>query len=73
MLIFFSGSDQVPTLEFPPKTPMVSFLTDPFSKFCTASTCEINLRLPTCHGEDHEAFKEAMHMAILNNDGFGGV
>lgn len=72
VLVFLSGADQVPPLGFIP-SPKVSFLHSPTSKFSTASTCDICLRLPTCHGEDYQAFKEAMVSSLKDNDGFGGV
>lgn len=60
------------------KTPKVEFLPvhDQFGflqKFCTASTCDIILRLPTCHGESYDLFKECMIMSLKDNDGFGGL
>ena len=72
VLVFFSGADRIPALGFP-HSPKVSFLYGQASKFCTASTCEIRLRLPTSHGEDYHSFREAMVMSLLDNDGFGGV
>ena len=51
--MFFSGADRVPPLGFS-RSPNVSFLYGQTSRFCTASTCEIYLQLPTCHGEDYE-------------------
>ena len=70
--MFFSGADHVPPLGFSSK-PKVSFLHDQSSKFCTASTCDIRLRLPTSHGEDYEAFRDALIMSFKDNDGFGVV
>ena len=52
VLVFFSGADQVPPLGFIP-SPKVSFLHSPTSKFSTASTCDICLRLPTCRTTRH--------------------
>ena len=72
VLVFFSGSDHVPPLGFS-SNPKVSFLYSGTSKFCTSSTCDIQLRVPTCHGEDYQAFRDAMIMSIKDNDGFGGV
>ena len=73
-LVFFTGADRIPPLGFD-KMPSVTFLHSDVtpSKFCTASTCDPQLRLPTCHGEDYEAFKDAMIMSLKDNDGFGGV
>lgn len=50
-----------------------TFLYGDTSRFCTSSTCDIQLRLPTCYGEDYQAFKDAMIMSLKDNDGFGGV
>ena len=38
----------------------------------TASTCELQLRLPTAH-KKYEHFQEYMVLGIKDNDGFGGV
>ena len=72
VLVFFSGTDRVPLLGFSPK-PKVSFLYSPSLKFCTSSTCNICLRLPTSHGEDYRAFRDAVILSLKSNDGFGGV
>jgi len=72
MLVFFTGADRVPPLGFS-KRPTVSFNHTNTSKFCTASTCDLQLRLPTCHGDDYSSFKDAMIMSLKDNDGFGGV
>ena len=74
VLVFFTGADRLPPIGFH-KVPKITFLHSDIntSKFSTASTCDLQLRLPTCHGEDYEAFKEAMIMSLKDNDGFGGV
>ncbi len=72
LLVFFTGADRMPPLGFD-KQLKVSFIHVSSSKFCTASTCDLQLRLPTCHGEDYEAFREAMVMSLKDNDGFGGL
>ena len=51
----------------------VTFLHDPTAKLATSSTCDLELRLPTCHGEDYTSFKEAFTMSLKDNDDFGGV
>ena len=71
VLTFFTGADSIPPLGFD-RQPNVCFLHDE-SIFCTASTCSIELRLPCCHQENYEAFKQAMIMSLHDNDGFGGV
>lgn len=72
VLVFFSGSDHVPSLGFS-SNPKVSFLHGETKTFCTSSTCDIQLCLPTCHGKDYQASKDAMIMSLKDNDGFGGV
>ena len=42
-------------------------------KLATANTCDLQLRLPTCHQEDFASFKEALIMSLEDSDGFGGV
>ena len=68
----FTGADRVPPLGFD-KDCSVSFLHGPGAKLATSSTCDLQLRLPTCHGEDFSSFKEAFIMSLKDNDGFGGV
>ena len=55
------------------KQPTITFLHNASAKFATASTCNLQLRLPTGYGEDYDAFKSAMVIALIDNDGFGGV
>ena len=68
VLVFFTGADHVPPLGF--EGASLTFQHSPTDKFATASTCDPELRLPTCYGEDIDAFEEAM---LKDNDGFGGV
>ena len=72
VLVFISGADRVPPLGFSTKSK-ISFVHNQTAKFCTASTCNIHLRLPTIHGDNYEAFRDAMIMSLKDNDGFGGV
>ncbi len=65
VLKFTSGADRLgfektPKVEFVPQFGFVR-------KFATASTCDITLRLPTCHGESYNL--EYDHVI----DGFGGL
>ncbi len=71
MLVFLSGSSHVPPVGFG-KKPSVVFVHDNFRKFATASTCDLQLRLPVCHGSDYPKFKQDMILSIKGNDGFGG-
>lgn len=58
-------------MEFSVK-PKLMFL-DISDKLPTASTCDLQLRIPIAHCEDFEAFKEWMELGILGNCGFGEV
>ena len=71
MLVFFTGTNQVPPIGFE-KVPTVSFLHHD-AMFATASTCDVKLRLPIKYGDDIERFKQAMIMSLKDNDGFGAV
>lgn len=72
VLIFFTGAAKIPPLGFE-KVPSITFQHCPTAKFATSSTCDPELRLPTRHGDDVVAFREAMIMSLMDNDGFGGV
>ena len=71
VIVFFSGSNRVPPTGFA-KKPTVTFFHDPLRKLATASTCDLQLRLPVCHGNDYESFKQDMILSVKGNDGFGG-
>ena len=70
LFVFFSGAECIPPLGFE-RHPTLSFVHD--SRLASASTCDIQLRLPTIHGAGYSDFKEAMILSIKGNDGFGGV
>ena len=70
ILVFCSGASHVPPLGFD-KPPTISFEYE--SVLATASTCDIQLRLPVLHGCDYLKFKDAMILSLKGNDGFGGV
>ena len=72
LLIFASGANQMPLLGFE-KPPTIIFVHNKTRILPTASTCDVELRLPTTHGKDYQKFKEVMVMALGGNDGFGGV
>ena len=72
LLVFVSGADRIPPLGFG-KSPSIVFVHTEGRILPTASTCEIQLRLPTAHGSDYQRFKEMMIMALKSHDGFGGV
>ena len=72
IMIFFSGSSQEPPCGFEHTCgPTIKFLNNE-EVLPTASTCTLELRLPTNH-RNYETFKEAMITGIMGNDGFGLV
>ena len=54
------------------KKNTVTFFHNPLRKLATSSTCDLQLRLPLCHGNDYESFKKDMILSVKGNDGFGG-
>ena len=70
--MFFTGSSSVPPLGFE-SVPAVNFLHSSEDRFCKSSTCDLKLKIPTRYGDDYPAFREAMVMSLVDNDGFGGV
>lgn len=71
VMIFVTGSEKVPPLGFGGRRLRVEFLDT--GLFCTSSTCDLTLRLPLIHGENYQAFEDAMILSLKNNDGFGGL
>lgn len=74
-MVFFSGAQQAPPLGFE-KQPSLAFNSHEgeFSTIlATASTCDLQIRLPTTHGSNYTDFRDAMILSIKGNDGFGGV
>lgn len=70
-MVFFSGTERIPPLGFE-QQPTIEFIQDQSKLYCTASTCDLVLRLPTRY-QDYPSFRGAMLMSIIDNDGFGGV
>ena len=70
VLIFFTGASCVPPVGFE-KQPKVVFLSNQ-AVLSTSSTCDLILRLPIKYKEYND-FRDAMLMALIDNDGFGGV
>ena len=70
-LVFFTGSSTIPPLGFK-KQPKIVFLEDHSRVLPTASTCSLELRLPTCHVGYYD-FKTNVKKAFQNHGGFGGV
>ena len=71
LLTFMTASDCVPLGGYA-KAPTVIFLHHETAILPTASTCDLQLRLPAVH-KKYEKFRDAMLLGILGNDGFGGV
>lgn len=68
ILIFCTGSDCMPPGGFYKKIDVV-FL-GPGEIFPTASTCSLELRIPTCHN-DSSSFNENMELALKCGMEFG--
>lgn len=64
-----SGCSSVPPIGFS-STPKVTFIHND-GRLCTASTCDLIIRLPTVH-EVYSDFKEAITLSLIGNDGLGG-
>ena len=65
VLVFCSGSEQVPPLGYE-KPPTIAF--EYQSVLATASTCDIQLRLPICHGTNYSSFRNAIIESLKSND-----
>lgn len=63
VLAFCTGADSVPALGFP-QQPCQEFLHSPGDVFATASTCDLNLRLPTGH-HMYSSFRDAIYDYIF--------
>ena len=70
VLLFFSGASTVPPLGFPLK-PSFRFLYGEESRLAIASTCDLVLRIPTCHGK--RVCSIWMELSILSNEFFERV
>ena len=67
VLSFFTGAEEIPPLGFP-HDPTLNFSDD--NLYPTASTCAIELTLPTQY-ETYDQFKKYVSYAMLNHGGFG--
>ena len=75
VMVFFSGAHQPPPLGFELQ-PSLTFNHQKgklATILATASTCDLQIRLPTIHGPNYASFRDAMILSIKGNDGFGGV
>ena len=57
VMVSLSGSNRVPLNGFG-KKPTAVFIHDNIQRLATASTCDLQLRLPVCHESDYESFKQ---------------
>ena len=71
VMIFVTGCDRVPPLGFGGRRLRVEFLDT--GMFCTSSTYDLTLRLPLTHGNNYQAYRDAMILSLKSNDGFGGL
>ena len=58
ILVFFTGANTVPPLGLDKKMKVTFLEQEKYRTLCTASTCDLDLRLLTCHGEDYQSFKK---------------
>ena len=70
VLNFFTGSEVVPPQGFDPK-PTLMFNSE--IMFPTASTCALELCLPTRYYNDYTAFSEKLTLGFTSHGGFGLV
>lgn len=70
VLNFFTGSEVVPPQGFDPK-PTLLFNSE--NIFPTASTCAIELCLPTRYYDNYTAFCEKLTLGFTSHGGFGLV
>ena len=66
VLAFFTGADSVPPLGY--KSAVINF--DHTNQYPTASTCAIQLTLPTKY-QDYKQFKKELNVAFTMHGGFG--
>ena len=68
ILAFFTGTERVPPLGFD-HPPTLRF--DSNNIFPTASTCALELTLPTCYYNNPEEFVKKVSYGMKNHGGFG--
>lgn len=67
VMVFFSGAEGIPPVGYS-QNPSINF--NPNSAFPTASTCALELTLPTRYSS-YELFKHALDTAFTMHGGFG--
>ena len=70
--VFLGCLDCSITIGFPLK-PSLMFLYGEESRLAIASTCDLVLRIPTCHGKEYAQFNKWMELLILSNEFFERV
>ena len=70
-MVFLTGCDSVPPLDFGDVTPGNQFSDD--TALPTVSTCSLTFRLPRNFPTEFEQFKEKMELAVLGSQGFFGT
>ena len=68
VLAFFTGADTIPPLGY--ASAVLNF--NQFNEYPTASTCAVELTLPTKHTQ-YEQFKKQLDVAFTMHGGFGLV
>ena len=71
VLFFFTGTEDIPTTGYDVPPSLVFNHTD--NPFPTASTCAVQLVIPTVNCEDQGAFLEKMTYALKHHGGFGKI
>ena len=67
IMSFFPGADEIPPMGYPHEPELNFNNTSPYP---TASTCALQLTLPTCYNE-YCAYQSAMNTALFMHGGFG--
>lgn len=71
MLFFFTGSEDVPSTGYDvPPSLMFNHTENPFP---TASTCAVQLILPTINSDNQTLFCDKVTYALTNHGGYGVV
>ena len=71
VLPFFTGAEDIPLTGYD-TTPTLMF-DHTSNPFITASTCAVQLTLPTIHSDDQAVFDEKVIYALRHHGGFGLV
>eukprot|EP00731_Ephydatia_muelleri_P032655 Em0024g199a len=71
VLSFFTGAEDIPLTGYD-TTPTLMF-DHTSNPFITASTCAVQLTLPTIHSDDQAVFDEKVIYALRHHGGFGLV